>query len=195
MVDQWTPDGRFVIVHERMAKRCTPCRSAAIGRRACSRIRRSRKTKSTSRRTAGGWRSMPTSRDAGRCTSRHFPAFTSKRQISNAGGVQPQWRADGRELFYLHPDGSMMSVRVETRHGSHSRPAGEAVPDPIVAGPRPAAVRCHRRRPAFSRARASRGSRELHIRSELVALNGFRCFEHGAVIGMAARCATDRSAG
>jgi dipeptidyl aminopeptidase/acylaminoacyl peptidase len=42
-----------------------------------------------------------------------FPAFTSKRQISSAGGVQPQWRADGRELFYLGPDGSMMSVRVE----------------------------------------------------------------------------------
>ena len=44
-----------------------------------------------------------------------FPSFTSKRQLSNGGGVQPQWRADGRELFYLHPDGSMMSVRVDTR--------------------------------------------------------------------------------
>ena len=44
-----------------------------------------------------------------------FPAFTSKRQISSGGGVQPQWRADGRELFYLAPDGSMMSVRVDAR--------------------------------------------------------------------------------
>jgi eukaryotic-like serine/threonine-protein kinase len=44
-----------------------------------------------------------------------FPAFTSKRQLSSGGGVQPQWRADGRELFYLGPDGSMMSVRVDTR--------------------------------------------------------------------------------
>ena len=44
-----------------------------------------------------------------------FPAFTSKRQISSGGGVQPQWRADGRELFYLGPDGSMMSVRVDAR--------------------------------------------------------------------------------
>jgi eukaryotic-like serine/threonine-protein kinase len=43
-----------------------------------------------------------------------FPTFTSKRQVSNGGGVQPQWRRDGRELFYLGPDGSMMSVRVET---------------------------------------------------------------------------------
>jgi len=44
-----------------------------------------------------------------------FPTFTSKRQVSSDGGVQPQWRADGRELFYLGPDGSMMSVRVDAR--------------------------------------------------------------------------------
>ena len=44
-----------------------------------------------------------------------FPAFTSKRQISSGGGVQPQWRGDSRELFYLDPDGSMMSVRVDAR--------------------------------------------------------------------------------
>jgi Tol biopolymer transport system component len=43
-----------------------------------------------------------------------FPTFTSKRQVSNGGGVQPQWRRDGRELFYLGPDGSMMSVRLDT---------------------------------------------------------------------------------
>src|SRR4029453_18050918 len=46
-----------------------------------------------------------------------FPAFTSKRQISDGGGVEPQWRGDGRELFYLASDGSMMSVRVDTRSG------------------------------------------------------------------------------
>jgi eukaryotic-like serine/threonine-protein kinase len=41
-----------------------------------------------------------------------FPGFTSKRQISRDGGVQPQWSHDGRELFYLTTDGSMMGVRV-----------------------------------------------------------------------------------
>ena len=41
-----------------------------------------------------------------------FPTFTSKRQISNAGGVQPQWNGDGRELFYLTSDGAMMSIRL-----------------------------------------------------------------------------------
>jgi len=42
-----------------------------------------------------------------------FPSFTSRRQVSAAGGVQPQWRADGRELFYLAPDSSLMAVRVD----------------------------------------------------------------------------------
>ena len=32
--------------------------------------------------------------------------------ISNGGGGQPQWRRDGRELFYLGLDGSLMSVDV-----------------------------------------------------------------------------------
>jgi eukaryotic-like serine/threonine-protein kinase len=53
-----------------------------------------------------------------------FPTFTSKRQISSGGGLQPQWRGDGRELFYLSPDGSLMSVRVDPRpEFTASRPA------------------------------------------------------------------------
>jgi eukaryotic-like serine/threonine-protein kinase len=44
-----------------------------------------------------------------------FPSFTSRQQISSGGGFQPQWRADGRELFYLSPDGTLMSVRVDAR--------------------------------------------------------------------------------
>ena len=41
-----------------------------------------------------------------------FPEFTGKRQISSAGGVQPQWRGDGKELFYLGIDRRLMAVRV-----------------------------------------------------------------------------------
>jgi Tol biopolymer transport system component len=43
-----------------------------------------------------------------------FPSWTSKRQVSRGGGVQPLWRGDGRELFYLAPDGAMMSVAIDT---------------------------------------------------------------------------------
>ena len=34
-----------------------------------------------------------------------YPADGSKWQISTGGGLQPRWSADGKELFYLTPDG------------------------------------------------------------------------------------------
>jgi Tol biopolymer transport system component len=42
-----------------------------------------------------------------------FPSFAGQRQLSKAGGVQPRWRKDGRELYYMAPDGKMMVVEVE----------------------------------------------------------------------------------
>jgi hypothetical protein len=39
-----------------------------------------------------------------------FPGLTERRQVSIAGGVQPRWRRDGRELFYLSLDGSVMTA-------------------------------------------------------------------------------------
>jgi Tol biopolymer transport system component len=36
-------------------------------------------------------------------------------QVSSAGGGQPKWRADGRELFYTAPDGSVMAVEVRVQ--------------------------------------------------------------------------------
>ena len=36
------------------------------------------------------------------------------RQISNAGSTQAQWRADGRELFYVENDAQIMAVVVRT---------------------------------------------------------------------------------
>ncbi len=41
-----------------------------------------------------------------------FPSLSSKLQISTAGGVQPRWRRDGKEIYYVAPDGKMMAVTV-----------------------------------------------------------------------------------
>ena len=43
-----------------------------------------------------------------------FPPTGAKYQISTNGGTQPYWRADGRELFYIAPDGKLMAVPVKT---------------------------------------------------------------------------------
>jgi Tol biopolymer transport system component len=45
---------------------------------------------------------------------RRFPNSDAKWQISVNGGVEPKWREDGKELFYLAPDRSLMAVSVRT---------------------------------------------------------------------------------
>jgi eukaryotic-like serine/threonine-protein kinase len=43
-----------------------------------------------------------------------FPAGAGKFQISTSGGVQPRWRRDGKELFYLSLERKLMAVEVKT---------------------------------------------------------------------------------
>ncbi len=38
-----------------------------------------------------------------------------KWMVSRGGGVQPRWRRNGRELFYISPDSKMMAVEVSTQ--------------------------------------------------------------------------------
>jgi Tol biopolymer transport system component len=47
-----------------------------------------------------------------------FPAPGSRRQVSLAGGVQPRWRRDGAELFYLGSDQTLMAVPVTATEGT-----------------------------------------------------------------------------
>jgi Tol biopolymer transport system component/DNA-binding winged helix-turn-helix (wHTH) protein len=111
-VDQWTPDGRFVIFRTF---------GKAVYAVSLSGDRTPRMLADTPFiedevhvSPDGRWVAF-NANESGRWEVyvATFPAFTSKRQISSGGGVQPQWRADGRELFYLGTDGSLMSVRVE----------------------------------------------------------------------------------
>ncbi len=43
---------------------------------------------------------------------RSFPAGEGKRLISTGGGIEPKWRRDGRELFFVAADQHMMAVSV-----------------------------------------------------------------------------------
>jgi Tol biopolymer transport system component len=42
------------------------------------------------------------------------PPTGERWQVSTGGGAQPSWRGDGRELFYLAPDGRIMAVAIRT---------------------------------------------------------------------------------
>ena len=48
---------------------------------------------------------------------RSFPDGATKIHVSADGGAEPQWRRDGKELFYLAPDTTLMAVDVQARDG------------------------------------------------------------------------------
>jgi Tol biopolymer transport system component/DNA-binding winged helix-turn-helix (wHTH) protein len=43
-----------------------------------------------------------------------FPEPGSRQTVSVGGGAQPQWRADGRELYYVAPDWTLMAVAADS---------------------------------------------------------------------------------
>jgi eukaryotic-like serine/threonine-protein kinase len=59
-----------------------------------------------------------------------FPSAGGKWQITSEGGFQPQWRRDGRELFYLAPNRTIMSVATELSPSFHA-----GAPQPLFEAP------------------------------------------------------------
>ena len=46
-----------------------------------------------------------------------FPTTGARHQVSRRGGTQPLWRGDGRELFFLAADGTMMAASIDAATG------------------------------------------------------------------------------
>jgi len=57
-----------------------------------------------------------------------FPGPGGKIQISTAGGTQPRWRADGRELFYIGLDGRLMATPISFVESGAAIKAGPSLP-------------------------------------------------------------------
>ena len=58
---------------------------------------------------------------------RPFQGTGGKWQMSTAGGRQPRWGRDGRELFYVTPDNSLMAVPIRAAPGAQTVDAGAPV--------------------------------------------------------------------
>jgi Tol biopolymer transport system component len=58
-----------------------------------------------------------------------FPGGGSRWQISAGGGVEPRWRPDGKELFYVSPDGTLMAVTLQF----HQQSVLPAAPRPLFS--------------------------------------------------------------
>jgi eukaryotic-like serine/threonine-protein kinase len=54
-------------------------------------------------------------------------------QVSNGGGSMPRWRRDGRELYYLAPDGQLMAVPLQADEPGEELKVG--VPEPLFSLP------------------------------------------------------------
>jgi serine/threonine protein kinase len=128
----WSRDGRFLVYWDRLATGNRPLRISALslgdrkpfgfygpvpGTNVFFGIRFS---------PDGHWVAFA-SNESGRpeVYAVSFPEGKRKVQISNAGGFEPRWRADGKELFYLRPGGTLMAVDVQPGAG------------PKVGAPRP----------------------------------------------------------
>jgi hypothetical protein len=60
---------------------------------------------------------------------RPFPEPGGKWQVTSAGGTQPRWRRDGRELYYVAPDTRLMAVSVAA--GADGKTFNLGVPVPL----------------------------------------------------------------
>jgi Tol biopolymer transport system component/predicted Ser/Thr protein kinase len=112
-VDDWSPDGRFVIF--RQSGHDAIYSLSMDGTPAVRTIGETSNPDQSHVSPDGRWIAFQ-AEDSGRneVYVATFPDFTHKRQVSNAGGVQPLWRSDGGEVYYLDLEGRLMVVPFAT---------------------------------------------------------------------------------
>jgi len=65
-----------------------------------------------------------------------FPGRGGKWQVSTQGGRNPEWRGDGRELYFISATGAMMAVDVSAA-GTLDLGIPHVLFQPVLARPRP----------------------------------------------------------
>ena len=88
------------------------------GNRFPLRTAQQRSARRSSHPTGVGWPTFQTTRGRDEVLVQGFPEATGKWTVSIAGGSQPQWRRDGRELFYLSMDLKLTAVDVHATASS-----------------------------------------------------------------------------
>jgi hypothetical protein len=110
-VEDWSPDGRFLLTHDTMTlsvlpltgdRKPTPVYSSSF-RKDAFHLSPDGRLIAYGELRDGKWEVFVAS----------FPAFHDRKQVSAAGGAQPRWRGDGRELFFIDHDGAMMAATID----------------------------------------------------------------------------------
>ena len=110
-VEDWSPDGRFLLTHDTKTLSILPLTGNGKPEAVYSssflkdefHLSPDGQLIAYGENRTGKWEVFVAS----------FPSFQYIKQVSLAGGAQPRWRGDGRELFFIDYEGKMMSATVE----------------------------------------------------------------------------------
>jgi eukaryotic-like serine/threonine-protein kinase len=110
-VEDWSPDGRFLLTHDTKTFSILPLK----GDRKPQAIYSSSFLKDEFHLSPDGQLIAYGENRTGKWEVfvASFPSFQYIKQVSLTGGAQPRWRGDGRELFFIDYEGQMMSATVE----------------------------------------------------------------------------------
>jgi Tol biopolymer transport system component len=110
-VEEWSPDGRFLLTHDSKTFSTISLQGDSKPKPLYS----SKFLKDEFHLSPDGQLIAYGENRAGRWEVfvASFPSFQNIKQVSRVGGVQPRWRGDGRELFFIDAQGRMMSANVE----------------------------------------------------------------------------------
>jgi Tol biopolymer transport system component len=120
-MDAWSGDGRFILYHASPARDLMALPLAGDGKPFVVVKPRIGVVDEPAFSPDGRWVAYNAD-ESGRheIYVKRFPPTDATWQISTAGGVQPRWRHDGREMFFLALDGTMMSVDVRAGDSSEA---------------------------------------------------------------------------
>jgi Tol biopolymer transport system component len=112
----WSPDGRYVVFMLNGGATRNDIWTFDLQRRVAAPLLASPFNEGWARLSPNGrWMAYVSDESQQReVYVRSFPDGAVKTQISTAGGGEPQWRGDGKELFYIAPDNTIMAVEIAT---------------------------------------------------------------------------------
>jgi Tol biopolymer transport system component len=111
--DDWQPDGRALLMHPNAPRRVLRMSFDGTDRMAHTVIEGRGITTHARVSPDGRWVAFANG-DTGpfQIYIQDYPAPSGRWQVSTSGGIQPKWRRDGKELFYLSLDSRLMAVPV-----------------------------------------------------------------------------------
>jgi len=112
-VDDWSPDNRLVLFRTLMGR--TVLSAPVAGDGDISTLPADGESIDSVRLSPDGHRVAYQARESQRLEVyvADFPTFARRTRVSANGGVIPRWRGDGRELYYMDLNRTVMAVPVE----------------------------------------------------------------------------------